>query len=36
MRDKVVNTCSLVFHFVLDRYITQELCDKVVSEDPFM
>ena len=36
MRDKAVNTWPLVFDSVLDRYITQELCDKVVSEDPFM
>ena len=34
--DEAVDTCPFVFASVPDRYITQELWDKVVSEDPFM
>ena len=36
MCDKVVNTCFFVFHSVSDQYKTQEICDRVVPEDPFM
>ena len=25
-----------VFDFISDRYKTQEMCDRVVSEDPFL
>ena len=25
-----------VFNFISDRYKTQEMCDRVVSEDPFL
>lgn len=31
MHDKAVDTICIP-----DRYVTQEFCDKVVSEDPFM
>ena len=31
-----VDTCPFVFDFVPDQYKTQEMCDKVSSEDPFM
>ena len=34
--DEAVDTCPFVFASVPDRYITQELWDKVFSEDPFM
>ena len=36
MCDKAIDTCPFVSDSVPDYYITQELCDKVVSEDPFM
>ena len=36
MHDKAANRCFMVFNFVPDQYKTQEMCDKVVSEDPFM
>ena len=36
MCDKAVDTCLFVFDSVPDWYITQELCNKVVSEDPCM
>ena len=36
MYDKAVNTCFFVLHLVPHRYKTQEMCKKVVSEDPFM
>ena len=31
-----VDTCPFVFDFVPDQYKTQEMCDEVSSEDPFM
>ena len=34
MYDKAADTCRFVFHSVRDRYVTQELCDKVAYEDP--
>ena len=34
--DEAVDTCLFVFDSIPDRYITQKLSDKVVSEDPFM
>ena len=33
---KLFNTCTFVCDFVPNRYMTQEMCDKVVSEEPFM
>ena len=31
-----VNSCFLAFIFILDRYKAQEMCDRIISEDPFM
>ena len=36
MCDKAVITCFTVFDFVPDICKIQEMCDRVVSEDPFM
>ena len=36
MCDKAANTCPFVLDPVSDWNMTQKLCDKVVSEDPFM
>ena len=36
MCDKTVNTCSCVCDFVSDQYMTQEMSDKLVSEEPFL
>ena len=36
MCDKAVNRCLLVFIYIPDRYKTQEMCGRVISEDPFM
>ena len=36
MCDEAVNTYHFVFDFVPVWYKTQEICDRVVSEDPFM
>ena len=36
MIDKTVHTCLFVFNSVLDRYMNQEMYDKVVSKKPFM
>ena len=36
MRDKAVDTWSFVFDSVPDQYITQEMCDKIVSKEFFM
>ena len=33
--NKAVNRCFFVFDSIPDQYKTQEMCDKVVSEDPF-
>ena len=35
MCDKAVDICSFVFDSVLDQYNAQEMCDKVISKDPF-
>ena len=32
---KAVNRCFFVFYSIPDWYKVQEMCDKVVSEDPF-
>ena len=36
MRDKAVNRCFFGFYSVPDQYKTQEKCDRVLSEDPFL
>ena len=36
MSDKSVDTCLLVHDSVPDQYLTQELWDNVVPEDPFL
>ena len=36
MCDKAVNICAFPFTSVSDQYITREMCDKVVSIEPFM
>lgn len=36
MCNTLVNTCVFVFHSVLDLYKTQEMWERVVSEDSFM
>ena len=36
MCDKAVNKSFIVFYFIPDWYKTQEMCDRVVSEDPFL
>ena len=36
MCNKAVNRCFFVFDYVTDWYETQEICDRVVSEDPFL
>ena len=33
---KAVDTCPFIFNFVLDWYKIQEMCDKVVSKEPFI
>ena len=35
MCDKTVNSCFFVFDSVPDLYKKQEMCDRVVSLDPF-
>ena len=35
MCDKAVDTCLFVFDSVPDRYKTQKMCVKVVSQEPF-
>ena len=35
MCGKGAHKCAFVFDFVPDQYKTQEMCDKIVSEDPF-
>ena len=35
MYHKAVNRCCFVFHSIPNQYKTQEMCDRVVSEDPF-
>ena len=34
MSDEAVNTLFFIFHSVPGRYETQEMCGKVISEDP--
>ena len=36
MCDEALNRCYFVFDCIPDRYKTQEMCDIVVSEDPFL
>ena len=36
MHDKAVDTWPFVFDSVPDQYITQEMCDKIVSKEFFM
>ena len=36
MCDTLVNTCVFVFHSLFDLCRTQEMCERVVSEDSFM
>ena len=35
MCDEVVNTCFVVDDYIPDSYKTQDMYDRVVSEDPF-
>ena len=35
MCDIAVNRCDFVFDYIPDWYKTQEMCDRVVSEDSF-
>ena len=34
--DKAANKCFLLFSYIPVRYKTQEMCDRVIFEDPFM
>ena len=36
MCNKIVNGYFFVFGFIPNRYKTQEMCDRVVSEDPLL
>ena len=36
MYDRALNTCAFLFDSAPDKYETEEMCDKVVSEDAFM
>ena len=36
MYDKAGNRCFFLFHFIPHWYKTQEMCDIVVSKDPFL
>ena len=36
MCDKAVDTCPFVFDSIFDQYMTPEMCEKVVSKEPFM
>ena len=36
MGDKAVNRYYFVFNSIYDRYKSQKICDKDVSEDPFL
>ena len=36
MCNKVVDTCPFIFDSVPDQYETQEICEKAVSNNPFM
>ena len=35
MCNKAVNRCFFVFDSIPDPFKTQEMCDRVVSENPF-
>ena len=35
MCDKSFNKCFIAFIYIPDRYKTQEMCHRVISEDPF-
>ena len=35
MCDRAVNTCPFIFDSVSDCYKTQEMSNKVISEEPF-
>ena len=32
---KAFNKCFLAFFYILDWYKTQEMCDRITSDDPF-
>ena len=34
--DRAIDRCFLVFDSILDQYKPQVICDRVVSEDPFL
>ena len=36
MCDEALNRCYFVFDCIPDQYKTQEMCDIVVSKDPFL
>ena len=36
MCDTAVDTCPFVFDSVANQYKTEEMCNKVVSKEPFM
>ena len=36
MRDKAVDDYSTALEFVTDRYNSKEMCDNIISENPFM
>ena len=36
MCDIVVNGCFLAFTYITDQYKTQQICDSLISEDPFL
>ena len=36
MCDKAVDRCFFVFDSIPDQYKTQEMCGRVVYEDPFL
>ena len=36
MFDKAVNMCFFIFDSISDWYKTQQMCERIVSEDPFL
>ena len=36
MCDKAVDTCPFVFDCIPDRYMAQEMCDNVISKEPYV
>ena len=36
MCNKEVNACVFIFYSILDQYKTQEMCDRVFAENPFL